>query len=1002
MKERIALFVILFFTLSIALPAQNPAETPEQNYMEGKLLFECKHYSAARQALGKLKNTRSLSGEMIQEAEYIMACSTYELKEEGAYTEIAYHLKKYPYSLHANRLKTLLANILYERKEYDAALRQYEQCEPDDLNDSERDEATLNQAICHLNVGNTQKAYTLFSVLLMCSEEYQTSALFYKAYIDYTYQRFQEASPVFKELLGNPNYRDKSMAYLADISLTAKEYPTAYRLAKDYLREYPDGEAVCDMTRIAGEARYGENDFMEANELLTHYLACCPTPKRNALYKSGICHYKQGNYSQAAPLFTQAAGEPDALTQNAYLHSGLSYVQLKETNKARMAFEQASAMNFDKAIKEQALYNYALCIHETAYSGFGESVLIFERFLNEYPHSVYRNQVNDYLIEVYMNTRSYKTALASIAKIQKPDTRILEAKQKILYRLGTEAFANSNFQEAESYFTQSLKVGIQNSEVKANAFFWRGEARYKQANWQGAANDYRQYLGTASIKETTLRNTTYYNLGYTSFHQQKYPQALNYFRAVQKEALSSSMQADLCNRIGDCHFYNRNFKEALTHYNQATTLEPSMGDYPLFQAGFIEGLQKNYPGKIALLESLILKFPQSNYIDDALYEQGRAYVQLERNTQAIETFQQLVKQFPESVLASKAANEIGLLHYQDDRFEEAILAYKQVITNYAGSEEARLALRDLKSVYVDLNRIDEYARYVSSLNGYVPFNHNEHDSLTYVAAEKIYLRGDTQEARNSFNQYLQQFPQGNYCLNAHYYLGMIEYHAQNTGIARKHLDKVLEYPNNKFSEEALIPATELAYKEKDYSRALTLYKLLKGKTTSNERIELANTGILRTAYLTQSYDDVLTVAKEILNNPKSSSELKNETRYYRCRSLISQGKKGEAIVDLQELAKDTRNIYGAEAKYRIAEMYYSENRFAEAEKELLNYIEVSTPHSYWLARSFVLLADVYIKTDRKLEAKQYLLSLQQNYNEKNDIETMIQERLTMIENNTPQ
>ncbi|MBQ8607792.1 MAG: hypothetical protein IJ417_06345, partial [Bacteroidaceae bacterium] len=222
------------------------------------------------------------------------------------------------------------------------------------------------------------------------------------------------------------------------------------------------------------------------------------------------------------------------------------------------------------------------------------------------------------------------------------------------------------------------------------------------------------------------------------------------------------------------------------------------------------------------------------------------------------------------------------------------------------------------------------------------------------------------------------------------------------GIARKHLDKVLEYPNNKFSEEALIPATELAYKEKDYSRALTLYKLLKGKTTSNERIELANTGILRTAYLTQSYDDVLTVAKEILNNPKSSSELKNETRYYRCRSLISQGKKGEAIVDLQELAKDTRNIYGAEAKYRIAEMYYSENRFAEAEKELLNYIEVSTPHSYWLARSFVLLADVYIKTDRKLEAKQYLLSLQQNYNEKNDIETMIQERLTMIENNTPQ
>ena len=35
---------------------------------------------------------------------------------------------------------------------------------------------------------------------------------------------------------------------------------------------------------------------------------------------------------------------------------------------------------------------------------------------------------------------------------------------------------------------------------------------------------------------------------------------------------------------------------------------------------------------------------------------------------------------------------------------------------------------------------------------------------------------------------------------------------------------------------------------------------------------------------------------------------------------------------------------------------------------VLNYIEVSTPHTYWLARSFVLLADVYMKLGRNLDA----------------------------------
>ena len=46
-------------------------------------------------------------------------------------------------------------------------------------------------------------------------------------------------------------------------------------------------------------------------------------------------------------------------------------------------------------IKEHAAYNYALCIHETSYSAFGESVTVFEKFLNEFPNYPYADMVSN-------------------------------------------------------------------------------------------------------------------------------------------------------------------------------------------------------------------------------------------------------------------------------------------------------------------------------------------------------------------------------------------------------------------------------------------------------------------------------------------------------------------------------------------------------------------------------------------------------------------------------
>ena len=870
--------------------------------------------------------------------------------------------------------------------------------------DKERDDAALKLATAYLKVGNLEEATVWFTLLKDVSKTHQADAIYNLGYIDYVEGRYDKALNAFALLKEDKEYGPLVPYYIGEIHLLRGEYRQADQVAANYLQRFAGHKDEAEMKRIQGEARYGLNDYLSAVTLLEAYMGAVAQPQRKAMYELGMSYYHTGAFSNATEMLGKTTLERDALAQNAYLHMGLAYLQLKDRNQSRMAFEQASVMEYDKAVKEQALYNYALCIHETSYSPFAESVTVFERFLNEFPNSRYRERVNDYLVEVYMNTRSYDAALKSIAKISKPGPRIMEAKQRILFRLGTQSFANADFAQALQYFNRSLEIGQFNAATQADAYYWRGEANYRLENYQNAGKDLRRYLDLATNKRSTEYALAMYNLGYTDFKQQNYNSALNWFSRFVESGNNENKQvlADAYNRIGDCNFYARKFEDARRSYDKAEQVDPSLGDYSLYQEGFVKGLQRDYSGKIQTLNQLIANYPQSQYIDDALYEQGRAFVQLEDNANAIERYQLLVKNFPQSNMARRAANEVGLLYYQDDKYPEAIAAYKQVIQNYPGSEEARLAQRDLKSIYIDLNQVDEYANFVSTIPGGANFDVNERDSLTYVAAERVYMRGELADARNSFVRYLQTFPEGAFSLNANYYIGLIDYNQKNFESATAHLNKVLEYPNNKYSEEAMMMSAEMAYVAKDYAKSLEWYKLLKDRASTPERRQLAATGMLRSAAMTNNGEETILAATAVLADAKVDPELENEARHYRSKALVEANQLKHAVEDWKILAKDTRNVYGAEAKYRLAQYLFDAGQTAEAEKEVLNYLEVSTPHTYWLARGFVLLSDIYAKLDRKLEARQYLLSLKQNYQADDDIAGMIESRLENLKEENKQ
>lgn len=969
-------------------------DAPNRLFVEGKELFSLKNYSGCIDKLEAYKQ-HSTDADLIQEADYMLVYSAYEQGRPNAVELLKDFLDVYPASRHADEVNFLIGSAHFGQGEYQKAIFWFNESNIDMLSPEQQEAYCFRLAYSLLQIGDMEKARGYFARIEQIGTKYREASTYYVAYIDYATGKYNNALVEFTRLKDLPDYKERSLYYITQIYFIQNKYEKVISEGKELLASYPDSENNSEVYRIMGNAYYHLGNEDQAINMLSKYVSSTDSPLRGDLYILGVCYYNKGNYSSAVNALGRTVRENDALSQNAYLYLGQSYLKLKDKNNARMAFEAAATSSFDKQVKEAAMYNYALLIHETAFTGFGESVTIFEDFLNDFPNSKYADKVNDYLVEVYLTTKNYQAALNSIDKIKHPITKILEAKQDILFQLGTQAFTNMELDKAVDLFSRAISLGAYNLESRNDAYFWRGESYYRQGEYNKAISDYRTYLNNTRQRNTDMYALAHYNLGYSYFKLKEYGEALNRFR--QYVNLESNQQtpayADAYNRIGDCLFHNRQFAMAEENYTRAAQLQPSAGDYSVYQKGFLLGLQKDYKGKISVMDRLIREFPESQYVDDALFEKGRSYVLLDNNQAAAASFEQLMRDFPQSSLARKAGVQLGLIYFNDNQPEKAADAYKSVISNYPGSEEAKVALQDLKSVYIELNDINSFAAYANSLGGNVRFEVSEQDSLTYLAAEKLFMRGDNEGARRSLTNYLQTFPQGAFSSNANFYLASIAFAKKDLEEAKRLFSLVLESGDTKFREESWARKAEIEYLDKDYAAAMESFKHLQAVAENPENKEAAKLGLMRCAELIGQPQEALLAANDLLKEPKLSPEIMSEARYVRAKAYISLKQENKALADLKEISKDTRTIHGAEAKYLLAQLYYDNKDDKNAETVLMNFIENGTPHQYWLARGFILLADIYIRQGDDFQARQYLTSLQNNYKGDDEIAAMIEDRL---------
>ncbi len=137
--------------------------------------------------------------------------------------------------------------------------------------------------------------------------------------------------------------------------------------------------------------------------------------------------------------------------------------------------------------------------------------------------------------------------LKSIDRIAKPSAQILEAKQKILFQLGTQSFANADFEQALKYLNQSIAIGQYNRQTKADAYYWCGESYYRLNRMVEAARDFNAYLQLTTQPNNEMYALANYNLGIYRF-----PPERLYASKQLLPKIHSTGERRKCNRTCRC------------------------------------------------------------------------------------------------------------------------------------------------------------------------------------------------------------------------------------------------------------------------------------------------------------------------------------------------------------------------------------------------------------------------------------------------------------------
>jgi tetratricopeptide (TPR) repeat protein len=958
------------------------------NFYRAEELFDKEQYSAAREVFREFINSNNNPQDPLYvKALYYEGRSALELFNNDAVQLLSEFNNNYPENIYKNEIYFRIGQYYYQNKKYLDASQWLEKTDPRSIDTSFIAEYHFKLGYSHFQLGNFTEARNAFYEVKDTPSNYAAPATYYFSHIAYQNKSYQVALEGFLKLLENDAFKAEVPYYITQIYYLMGNYDEVIKFAPSSVDSLKTGSSA-EMYRLIGDAYYRVGKFDEAVVYLEDYNKRSKTSREDD-YQLGYAYYKVGYYDKAIRQFDRISRTKDKLGQVALYHIAECYLKMEDLNNARMAFGSAAELDYDAAIQEDALYNYAVMWYKVDYNPYNEAIKAFELFLEKYPNSKRKDDVYEYLVNVYSSTKKYKEALASLDKLPSLDVKLKTAYQIIAFNMGVEEYERAQYNKAIAAFDLVKKHNV-DPKTSGKAVFWKADALFMLKDYTGAIKTYREFLSIPGNYTSHIKEAAYYNIAYAYYEQKDLVQAIQEFRTFTQlpDNTDKAKLADAYARIGDAYYSDENnpdYEKAVLNYQNAINLQQDNVDQTLFylaQAyGYIPGKSSL---KISTLLDIINNHKNSKYMIRSIYEVGLIYKYENNLEKGLQYFDQIVKDYPNNIKVREALIEIADIKYKQKKYTESESYFNRVLNEFTLDDEtcqrATNGLRDIFLATRQTERINEIRAKYPCAN----ISQDDEENFFFASANELYVKENYDEAIPEINKYLTAYPNGRFVIQLKSYLADIYYQRDQKGQALVLYEQIIEAPVSAFTEEALVRASKTLYNDGEYMRALPHYDKLEALASTPQVIYNTRVGLMRCNYLLEFYPNATEAAQKVISDKLINEEIELEAYYIAGMSLYKTKKYTEALPYLSWTEKHTGTERGTEALHFLAHANFYLEQYDEVEKLHNQLLSRKPAYDYWIAHSLILKAKMLMVQDDLFAAEQTVQLVIDNYPNKED------------------